>query len=653
MAKLKFNNKADLKKIKSIEEFHEYTNKFLDANQNEIEQEVLLETFATIFPNASDNEAEKMLEKLSARDVVFTDLEDFDLSEDFSKNEEDDEIEEKSSIKLDIINDEDEEDLKLDEDDEEDDDDDFSENVKAGQAAEQLARKNSKSSSNEPYRIGTISNETKIQDIVKTYFNNVGSWKILSKAEEIEYAKMLQSEDADDVTEGRDKLVEHNLKLVINVAKKHLNRGLTFEDLIEEGNIGLMKAVDKFDYKLGFKFSTYATWWIRQAITRAIADQARTIRIPVHMVETINKLSRIERQLTQELGREPSPNEIAEKHGVGMTAEKVIEIRKLSVEPVSLEKPFGDEDDTHFGDFVEDKDMVSPDEYAEKEVLKEVLDKTFEDMPAREEKVIRMRYGIVPTKLRTLKRLAKETGDEYSSDLESAITNLDIHVDTPIEIFRSKDEVIVEGLKQRGVLEEINNIVDELMDYNTKPITIDVKVNVNKEIDQLNSDVDLIKFKENPIIVRAFELAGVKEVNSVLFNNKEILKQFDKSFTICSLNEDNKCNNKGLRKSLKIVNDKFVITDENCLHTKIDELMNKTGLPIQSLTTLINISKDYRIIKNQLLKYDSPKTLEEVGNELKVTRERIRQIENKTTKKFKNPANNNKTAKTLKEFYKG
>lgn len=481
---------ADLKKISTVDEFKEYVIEFAKSN-GEILIEDIQETIAKQFPHFTDDDQENLFEDLSQAKSLFIEHDDIEeFNPDIIEHElidEDEDIEE-------IIEDlEKIADLDIHEDD-------FLDDIKASKKAMDKAKKEAKENTNTKYRVGGISNETKIHDIIKAYFNRIGSARILSKAEEIEYAKMLESKDPEDVQEGKHKLIESNLKLVISVARKHLNRGLDFSDLIEEGNVGLMKAVDKFDYTKGFKFSTYATWWIRQAITRAIADQARTIRIPVHMVETINKLSRIERQLTQELGREPSPKEVADKLGGGMTAIKVIEIKKLSTEPVSLEKPFGDEDDTHFGDFVEDKDMISPDEYAEKEVLREVMDNVFSEMAPREEKVIRMRYGIIPTKLRTLTRLADECGDETAEALHQAIKDLNVHIDTPIEKVRSFD-----------------------------------------------SD----------------------------------------------------------------------------------------------------------IIKLHLSKYDAPKTLEEVGRELNVTRERIRQIEAKTVRKLKTPTNNNKLGKTLKEFYKG
>ncbi|ATZ20803.1 sigma-70 family RNA polymerase sigma factor [Mesoplasma coleopterae] len=469
----KYMDKKEIAKIKTIEDFYESTVEYAKQNNNEITAEEVQMSFSKIFANATDNEYEKLLEDLQAKGIQFTDLEDIDIDEDIDLDEE------------------------VEEDIEITDDDAYADELIGERKG---PGRRPKDSGTTKYRVGSISNETKIQDLIKTYFSTIGQTKILTKDQEIVYAKLANSEDPEERKEGRDMLITSNLKLVISVARKHLNRGLDFADLIEEGNIGLIKAVDKFDYEKGFKFSTYATWWIRQAITRAIADQARTIRIPVHMVETINKLSRIERQLTQELGREPSSKEVAERMGGDMTAEKVVEIKKIAVEPVSLEKPFGDEDDTHFGDFVEDKDMISPTDFTEKEILREVIDKVFEDMPAREEKVIRMRYGIVPTKVRTLIRLAEECNDETAPELAKAIKKLDIHLETPVEKIRTVDS---------------------------------------------------------------------------------------------------------------------------------------------------------KIIQEHLLKYEASKTLEEVGKELNVTRERIRQIEAKTIRKLKQPTNTNKSGKVLKEFYKG
>lgn len=448
--------KKNIQKIKSFEEFKQYINKYLQINNNTISQEKIIELINEYF-NVKDNDIDQYFEELLLNGVEFTDTNFID-------------------------------------------DDLLENNIEITNNEKIFLNKKTNINNKTKHKIGGITNETKIQDIIKAYFNILGTSKILTREEEIIYAKMLESKNEKEKNYGRNKLIISNLKLVVSVARKHLNRGLDFSDLIEEGNIGLMKAVDKFDYKRGFKFSTYATWWIRQAITRAIADQARTIRIPVHMVETINKLTRIERQLTQELGHEPNYNEIANKMGNGITSEKVREIKRLSIEPVSLEKPIGDEDDTHFGDFVNDKDIYTPDEYAEKESLREVIDNIFQEiLSAREEKVIRMRFGILPTKIKTILRLAKECEDETFNDLIYIINQLNINHDTLIE--------------------------------------------------------------------------------------------------------------------------------------KIQNYKNQ-------------------ILYKHLSKYDSPKTLEEVGKEFKVTRERIRQIEAKTIRKFK-PNQTNSKAKILKDFFKG
>lgn len=242
-----------------------------------------------------------------------------------------------------------------------------------------------------------------IEDPVRMYLKEIGKVPLLSAEEEIELAKKMEAGDQ----EAKKRLAEANLRLVVSIAKRYVGRGMLFLDLIQEGNLGLIKAVEKFDCSKGFKFSTYATWWIRQAITRAIADQARTIRIPVHMVETINKLTRIQRQLVQELGREPSAEEIAEKMD-GMTPEKVREIQKISLEPVSLETPIGEEDDSHLGDFIEDEGAMSPDDYAANELLKDELNDVLLELTDREEKVLRLRFGLDDGRTRTLEEVGKE-----------------------------------------------------------------------------------------------------------------------------------------------------------------------------------------------------------------------------------------------------
>ena len=248
-----------------------------------------------------------------------------------------------------------------------------------------------------------LGSNVKINDPVKMYLKEIGRVELLSHDEEIVLAKLILEGDE----EAKKKLAAANLRLVVSIAKRYVGRGMLFLDLIQEGNMGLIKAVEKFDYTKGFKFSTYATWWIRQAITRAIADQARTIRIPVHMVETINKLTRVQRQLIQELGREPTAEEISEKMD-GMTPDKVREIQKISLEPVSLETPIGEEDDSHLGDFIEDEGAMSPDDYAANELLKDELNEVLLELTDREEKVLRLRFGLDDGRTRTLEEVGKE-----------------------------------------------------------------------------------------------------------------------------------------------------------------------------------------------------------------------------------------------------
>lgn len=241
-----------------------------------------------------------------------------------------------------------------------------------------------------------------IDDPVRMYLKEIGKVPLLSADEEIELAKRMEKGD----NEAKRRLAEANLRLVVSIAKRYVGRGMLFLDLIQEGNLGLIKAVEKFDYRKGYKFSTYATWWIRQAITRAIADQARTIRIPVHMVETINKLIRVSRQLLQELGREPLPEEIAKE--MGMSVDKVREIMKISQEPVSLETPIGEEEDSHLGDFIPDDDAPAPAEAAAFTLLKEQLIDVLDTLTAREEKVLRLRFGLDDGRARTLEEVGKE-----------------------------------------------------------------------------------------------------------------------------------------------------------------------------------------------------------------------------------------------------
>ena len=250
----------------------------------------------------------------------------------------------------------------------------------------------------------TLSKDVKINDPVRMYLKEIGRINLLTSDEEFEYAQRAVEGDED----AKRMLAESNLRLVVSIAKRYVGRGMMFLDLIQEGNIGLMKAVDKFDPTKGYKFSTYATWWIRQAITRAIADQARTIRVPVHMVETINKLARVQRQLTQELNREPTDEEIAKK--LGITVDKVREVYKISQDPVSLETPIGEEEDSHLGDFIPDSGTMGPEEYTTQEMLKEELDGVLLTLTDREEKVLRLRFGLDDGQCRTLEEVGQIFG---------------------------------------------------------------------------------------------------------------------------------------------------------------------------------------------------------------------------------------------------
>ena len=277
----------------------------------------------------------------------------------------------------------------------------------------------------------SLPSSVKVDDPVRMYLKEIGKIQLLTFEEETRLAKIIMNgfvarerlenePDLDEETrkeleylseecsKAKNKLVEANLRLVVSIAKKYMNRGLQLLDLIQEGNMGLMKAVDKFDYEKGYKFSTYATWWIRQAITRAVADQARTIRIPVHMVETINKLVRVQRQLVQELSREPLPEEVADR--MGITVEKVQQIQKIAQEPISLEQPVGEEDDSSLGDFISDPAALDPYEYTAQEMLKRELNEVLDGLTDREEKVLRMRFGLLDGRQRTLEEVGKEFG---------------------------------------------------------------------------------------------------------------------------------------------------------------------------------------------------------------------------------------------------
>ncbi|MDF2535236.1 MAG: sigA [Bacillales bacterium] len=265
---------------------------------------------------------------------------------------------------------------------------------------------NPKDEEKEGYDLNDLSapSGTKINDPVRMYLKEIGRVDLLKGNDEVQLAILVEQGDED----AKRRLAEANLRLVVSIAKRYVGRGMHFLDLIQEGNMGLIKAVEKFDHTKGFKFSTYATWWIRQAITRAIADQARTIRVPVHMVETINKMVRIQRQLLQDLGREPSPEEVAEE--MDIPVEKVREIQRVAQEPVSLETPIGEEDDSHLGDFIEDKEATSPADHAAYEMLKEQLEEVLDTLTDREEHVLRLRFGLDDGRTRTLEEVGRVFG---------------------------------------------------------------------------------------------------------------------------------------------------------------------------------------------------------------------------------------------------
>ncbi|AEA01693.1 MULTISPECIES: RNA polymerase sigma factor RpoD [Aerococcus] len=269
---------------------------------------------------------------------------------------------------------------------------------------EKTKKKDKKDKKDTNKSASSTSSKVKTNDPVRMYLKEIGRVDLLTADEEVALAKRIEAGDP----VAKQELAEANLRLVVSIAKRYVGRGMSFLDLIQEGNMGLMKAVEKFDYTKGFKFSTYATWWIRQAITRSIADQARTIRIPVHMVETINKLVRIQRQLLQELGREPTPEEIGAE--MDLPTEKVRNIMKISQEPVSLETPIGEEDDSHLGDFIEDNDAMQPDEYTNQELLKEQLNEVLDTLTDREENVLRLRFGLEDGQTKTLEQVGQQFG---------------------------------------------------------------------------------------------------------------------------------------------------------------------------------------------------------------------------------------------------
>ena len=363
-----YNGKGKSKELKTLEELKEDFKKAFEQN-GVLYQEDVLDALDRIELDDMDNE--ELYDWFSSQGI--------DLSEDDDLDDVDVDVEENVEDDIDMMDD----DSISDDEDIDNIDNSFYDNLNLN--------------------IDYGSSNVKINDPVKMYLKEIGRVPLLKADEEIEIAKRIEAGDE----EAKNILISSNLRLVVSIAKKYVGRGMLFLDLIQEGNMGLVKAVEKFDYRKGFKFSTYATWWIRQAITRAIADQARTIRIPVHMVETINKLTRIERQLVQDLGRDPTAEEIAAKME-GISPEKVREIKKIAMDPVSLETPIGEEDDSHLGDFIEDKNSMSPDQYANNQLLKDEISKALSELTEREEKVLRLRFGLYDGRARTLEEVGKE-----------------------------------------------------------------------------------------------------------------------------------------------------------------------------------------------------------------------------------------------------
>lgn len=351
--------KSKTEKFKSLEQAHEFLLKKRDEKET-IDESVLHDMLSDL--NLNDDENDELFIWIKDNDIPLA------LEEDLSRDEEE---------------------MLEDEDDE---DDESKEDLQS--VEDQIA---------ELERSFVEAGSAKTNDPVKMYLREIGQIPLLDAQSEKEAAMAYTNGSQ----EAKDLLITSNLRLVVSIAKKYVGRGLPFLDLIQEGNCGLIKAVEKFDYTKGFKFSTYATWWIRQSITRAIADQSKTIRIPVHMTETINKLTRIQRQLIQDLGRDPIAEEIAEKID-GMKADKVREIQRIAMDPVSLETPIGEEDDSHLGDFIEDKTSISPSDYTYNQLLKDEINLALDTLTEREEQVLLLRYGLVDGRTRTLEEVGKE-----------------------------------------------------------------------------------------------------------------------------------------------------------------------------------------------------------------------------------------------------
>jgi RNA polymerase primary sigma factor len=408
MAKRKTKNEDLLKKVLNDEEAVKFDNyDEVDEEENEaLENEISLSKIKTALTkkgtkngfleqgeivdafskfNFTEDEFEDLIAYFENKDIkiIYDDDEDLDEDEDLGDIKSDEDLEKKLE---DTSEDDEMYDDMFDSEDEEDEEEE-----------EVVSEKTQQSPLS----------DIKVNDSVKLYLREIGRYELLKADEEVELAKLYNEKGDQD---AKDQLISHNLRLVVNIAKRYSHANMHFLDLIQEGNKGLIKAVEKFDYTKGYKFSTYATWWIRQSITRAIADQARTIRIPVHMVETINKISRTQRRLTQEMGREATPEEISAELNVNgdLPPARIREIQQLAMEPVSLETPIGEENDSHLGDFVEDKEVESPSEFTRTSMLHDELYEVMQDLTPKEERVLRLRYGLDDDRPRTLEEVGKE-----------------------------------------------------------------------------------------------------------------------------------------------------------------------------------------------------------------------------------------------------
>jgi len=472
--------KQELKKIKTFKIFKDEMNKKINQKAP-LMQEDVLNIISSKF-KISDDDAVEYLAKLKKNGVNFLD-DNIEFDNNNLRNKNFDDSNQKNE---DLVNDYQKHMIKK------------WKNEEYSKYKPKSIKISSEHKGKKKYLSKSTSVSMKRRDQIKSYFSYVSTSKLLTREQEIEYAKMLTSKDPEEYNYGRDMLIKCNLKLVVSVARKHLNRGIDFADLIQEGNLGLIKAINKFEYKRGFKFSTYATWWIRQAITRAITDQARTIRIPVHMIETINKISKAKRALSQKLGREPNDEDIVKYLNLkNVTIKKINKIKKQAFEPVYLEKPINHDKTTNFGDFVEDKNIDSPHKKSLMNSLRKCVDKVFQEMMnVREEKIIRMRYGLMPIRIRRivkLEKLSKANNKKYEKfiqTLNKENVELDQECDNVIKISRNK--IILDYLHKYNSQKTLEDVSSEV--NLTKEATRQIELKVIRKIkNSLNPKIQYLR----------------------------------------------------------------------------------------------------------------------------------------------------------------